>query len=1290
MSESPLRRYFQIPDDVKTVDFVHQIDRAASVASVAKVLSDYEVTPSISRNLDSALDNVQRGLRDGRSVFTWIHGSFGCGKSHFMNVLSLLLADEKAVYTAHPELQAHRKKFAPAVIGKKVFRLHVQCISRGATTMEEIVFGAAVEELERLHPGAPVPALFESQKLFASATALLADLGEDKFFEGFPSSKGAPGDDAWGDLGGAMWNRARFESAIKAPSSADGCALAGELAKTPWLQGMAAGAEFVKLGPGLQILAEHLKALRYEGVVLFLDELVLWLSTFQDPKKLALETPKVSTLVEHGDYPPVLPFMTFAARQRDLSAMVGKLAVGRDEIVFRDQLSFWKDRFETISLEDKDLARIIEKRVLRPVSAEAKKELVAAFQTYKRNFAMDFRQLNGNQGEADDFERVYPFSPALVEVMIALSATLQRERTALRELTHLLVRYLPDFELGKVVPVGDLFDVVVHGKTSDLPAIQRLYEQARSLYEGDLLPHIRKKQKTDNPERCQLLRPEFDTRLGCSGCAEKACRNQTRIAKTVLLQGLVPNTPVLKNLTAASLVYLNSGTLKSPVPNQETALAATMVREWAGVTPAVDVKGDANPEVRGVLDTVDVRRILDHSVELGNEQRQRIRVRDILFEAMSIARKDQLGSRTVEWRGRKWHVGVVYDNTRLANSNVFQPADGEDLRVVLDYPFDEVGHGPREDEERVGAIIEALKGKEAERGLATVVWLPSFVDQDTQDVLKDLVTLDGLLELNDSDLAIRVPWVSMDEMLRVRGTLQQQRDHKRKQVENALMSAYGVSHTYDAQLAPGLSPDRHAHLLRREAKLLVPADGLFGQALESLLKQALETRSPRHPVFGKLPTRPRLEVVLDLLDRLLETPERKLKLDRGQLDEMRAIAAAEHLGIVRIIEEDATYAGGLLDQVAKNLANHKGPLSVFAVRRALDPDALMELSSDVEDFLVLAYSKAATKPLRLLAHEIAVVGLIGKLADDFSLVPVDLPGQVVWQAALENAGLLGVAAGGKALTPVRVDELASKAKTAALALDPKRLADALALLGEWQRSVGIAEAVESTQRGEVLKKVHELVSAVIVADGSKGIVEALARFASDPARSTALTYLTGEKRVVALLETLRLETVRTALDAGRTLEAEPARGAEVTAVMDRVRSALVRDENVEALRPALEREASKITQILVRRPPAPPVVVIPPVVIPPVVTPPISLPPVTPESVPQHVIATFPPTTSTPIESPVQLPTAGVGERPSSNVEAIGLLTASDVEQLAETLRGRVARGERLQVTITVLGGEGK
>src|SRR5690606_36934720 len=77
---------------------------------------------------------------------------------------------------------------------------------------------------------------------------------------------------------------------------------------------------------------------------------------------------------------------------------------------------------------------------------------------------------------------VYPFHPALIEMLIDVSNRLQRERTALRLLYELLVLHYPDLELGKLLPVGKAFEALlpesgVEGgrNADDLRAIHKLY-----------------------------------------------------------------------------------------------------------------------------------------------------------------------------------------------------------------------------------------------------------------------------------------------------------------------------------------------------------------------------------------------------------------------------------------------------------------------------------------------------------------------------------------------------------------------------------------------------------------------------------------------------------------------------------------------------------------------------------------------------------------------------------------------------------------------------------------------
>jgi hypothetical protein len=63
----------------------------------------------------------------------------------------------------------------------------------------------------------------------------------------------------------------------------------------------------------------------------------------------------------------------------------------------------------------------------------------------------------------EDFRKLYPFSPALVETLVAVSSVLQRERTALKVMAMLIVEQKDTLQLGQIVPVGDLFDQVSQG-----------------------------------------------------------------------------------------------------------------------------------------------------------------------------------------------------------------------------------------------------------------------------------------------------------------------------------------------------------------------------------------------------------------------------------------------------------------------------------------------------------------------------------------------------------------------------------------------------------------------------------------------------------------------------------------------------------------------------------------------------------------------------------------------------------------------------------------------------------
>ena len=66
-------------------------------------------------------------------------------------------------------------------------------------------------------------------------------------------------------------------------------------------------------------------------------------------------------------------------------------------------------------------------------------------------------------GDQQMLQDLYPFTPALVQTLIAVSSMLQRERTALKLMQQMLVDKADTLEIGDVIPVGDLFDVIADG-----------------------------------------------------------------------------------------------------------------------------------------------------------------------------------------------------------------------------------------------------------------------------------------------------------------------------------------------------------------------------------------------------------------------------------------------------------------------------------------------------------------------------------------------------------------------------------------------------------------------------------------------------------------------------------------------------------------------------------------------------------------------------------------------------------------------------------------------------------
>lgn len=146
-------------------------------------------------------------------------------------------------------------------------------------------------------------------------------------------------------------------------------------------------------------------------LLLFLDELILWLASHaSSPDFVTREGQKLTKLVEAQHAGRPVPIVSFIARQRSLRELVGENFTGIQQLNFDQALAYWEARFGKITLEDRNLPAIIEKRVLCPRSEAARQEMNRAFTQTEQEVGALRDILMTSTGDSAMFRRVYPFS----------------------------------------------------------------------------------------------------------------------------------------------------------------------------------------------------------------------------------------------------------------------------------------------------------------------------------------------------------------------------------------------------------------------------------------------------------------------------------------------------------------------------------------------------------------------------------------------------------------------------------------------------------------------------------------------------------------------------------------------------------------------------------------------------------------------------------------------------------------------------------------------------------------
>jgi hypothetical protein len=981
-------------------------------------------------------------------------------------------------------------------------------------------------------------------------------MGDEKFFSELNKGTGVTGGGSgWGEIS-AGWDAEGFAAAMAAPPKAEErVRLVGDLVEKFFRYAKTSDSEFVDLDSGLSIISKHAKSLGYDGLILFLDELILWLaSRAADVDFVTREGQKLIKLVESQTADRPAPILSFVARQRDLRELVGDNLTGAGIVSFSDTLKHWEARFATIKLEDRNLPAIAEKRILKPRSEAARQQLDEAFRQTQQIQKEVMDVLLANRYDPAAFRKVYPFSPALVETLVDVSSVLQRERTALKIMLQLLVEQRDSLKLGDIVPVGDLFDAVAEGDEAFSDVMRVHFENAKKLYYQKLRPIIEREHNLTFEQAAEL--PHDD-----SGAA--ALRNDDRLAKTLLLSALAPNVESLRGLTASRLAALNHGTIKSPIPGREASIVLNKCRRWAAEIGQIKIGDEPlNPTISVQLTGVDTESIIEQARTVDNQGNRILKIKELLFGQLGIPQEDQLFVRyEFKWRATKRSSEVLVANVRELPDESLE-SRGADWRVIIDYPFDE-GHGPQDDISR----LEMYRAKQ-NPPTCTMLWVPSFLSRQAQKDLGTLVVLDHIL--TGERFASYVSHLSPVDRQAAKTLLENQRGQLRQRLIQDFEGAYQVSTPVQGSIdvAHELTPSEHFQALDPSFDLQPPVGANLQQAFEHLLGQALKHQFPAHPVFeDEAPLgMAALKRVVAEIERATQAADGRIPVEQPRRRELRQVANPLRLGEMH--ETHFVIGQHWKTHFLREQAKQGGPMNVGKMRAWIDHPQPMGLPKELQNLIIVSFALQTNRSFFL--HGGPVQPSLENLSDDLELREQTLPAQSAWEKARERAAaifgittspLLNASNVSKLIADIRAEIITRREACGLLTVKLKQLTPQVVEPGLTSSRVKTAQAVQSLVNSLTQADENAFFAALIGADVSS----------SEQAMGASF------KKAAEVVEAIGRAKWEL-LEAARKLEDE--RQPAARAMWSSLQQAFQADELALALGPALSEAESRAVRLL--------------------------------------------------------------------------------------------------------------
>jgi hypothetical protein len=761
---------------------------------------------------------------------------------------------------------------------------------------------------------------------------------------------------------------------------------------------------------------------------------------------------------------------------------------------------------------------------------------------------------------------------------------LQRERTALKVMTELLVERRDTLRINDLIGVAALFEpLVLRGELPDRAQLKQQFRAARELYLKKLRP--------------LLLRLNEITEEQAAGHSQ--FQLDDKLIKTVLLGALVPEVPALHNLTAGKLHALNFGTITSPIPGYEHQIVLNRLNKVANEAGELSLSDGPDPVVTLKLHTVDYDQVLEliNENEAANSGARQQLLRELVSAEIGLSGGvGQLGEllHNRDWRGRRHVIQVTFGNVRDETSMPVAALlpTGDAWRVVIDYPFDPQDRPRSDDRSRIGDLP---------RGERSVFWLPFYFSDQMMGHLTQLAKINFLLGGTGERYRNLVANWSDNDRQQGRLYFQQRQSQLRNTLANALKQAYGVAAPQSGDVVEdGVGV---LHVLEDALQIGDPRGGTLADAFHNLTGELLAWAYPGKPALPedeKPPTRAELTKILGYAKQAAADPSRGTTVAPADQRTVRRICNNLQLGELAehryVLTTSTSYwTRHLLQRAAVD--GYREHFPVNKLREYLDDPEARGFDRELQNLIICVF--ALDQELAWYASSDGfgrkvTVDSVAAVTDGHELRHPPMPDESNWKRAVATGQRLFGLMLPAWRTPANLGPLAAAVREAAGQRGPavSQLAD---LLGRHATELGL-DPDAATGRLATAHRLAALLTELRYERDDVVLVNQLAGAdLGDIDVAAASEAISSAPKVVAALAETQWPLV-TAV-AARVDSDESAR-----TLVDQLRAAARHEQHATDLADELKRGVASAAALLAAlRPDPDPVVDPPPVVTPPVV-----------------------------------------------------------------------------------------